>query len=115
MLWVSYGRVSQEGIQGMVTNPSNRAEAVGKLLEAYGGKLISYHMLMNGNIDFFIVSDIPDDKIADVAIVNAMLVRGSGAIETISTVPALRAEDAITQMQKAQQMASAMAYQAPTK
>ncbi|MBW2338025.1 MAG: GYD domain-containing protein [Deltaproteobacteria bacterium] len=115
MLWVSYGRVSQEGIQGMVTNPSNRAEAVGKLLEAYGGKLISYHMLMNGNIDFFIVSDIPDDKIADVAIVNAMLVRGSGAIETISTVPAVRAEDAITQMQKAQQMASAMAYQAPTK
>ena len=99
----------------MVTNPSNRAEAVGKLLEAYGGKLISYHMLMNGNIDFFIVSDIPDDKIADVAIVNAMLVRGSGAIETISTVPAVRAEDAITQMQKAQQMASAMAYQAPTK
>ncbi len=93
MLWVSYGRVSQEGIQGMVTNPSNRAEAVGKLLEAYGGKLISYHMLMNGNIDFFIVSDIPDDKIADVAIVNAMLVRGSGAIETISTVPAVRAED----------------------
>ena len=115
MLWVSYGRVSQEGIQGMVANPSNRAEAVGKLLEAYGGKLISYHMLMNGNIDFFIVSDIPDDKIADVAIVNAMLVRGSGAIETISTVPAVRAEDAITQMQKAQQMASAMAYQAPTK
>ncbi|MBW2564057.1 MAG: GYD domain-containing protein [Deltaproteobacteria bacterium] len=112
---MSYGRVSQEGIQGMVTNPSNRAEAVGKLLEAYGGKLISYHMLMNGNIDFFIVSDIPDDKIADVAIVNAMLVRGSGAIETISTVPAVRAEDAITQMQKAQQMASAMAYQAPTK
>ena len=43
-----------------------------------------------------------------------MLVRASGAIESIATVPALRAEDAVTQMQKAQQMASAMAYQAPT-
>jgi len=115
MHWVSYGRVSQEGIKGMVTSPSNRAEAVKKLLEAFGGKLISYHMLMNGDIDFFIVSDIPDDKIADVALVNAMLVRASGAIEKISTVPAVRAEDAIKQMQKAQQMASAMAYQAPTK
>ena len=115
MHWVSYGRVSQEGIKGMVESPSNRAEAVGKLIEAFGGKLISYYLLMNGDIDFIIVSDIPDDKIADVALVNAMLVRASGAIETISTVPAVRAEDAITQMQKAQKMASAMAYQAPTK
>jgi uncharacterized protein with GYD domain len=115
MLWVSYGRVSQEGIKGMVANPSNRAEAVGKLLEAFGGKLISYHLLMNGDIDFIIISDIPDDKISDIVLVNAMLVRGSGAIETISTVPAVRAEDATKQMQKAQQMASAMAYRAPTK
>lgn len=114
MLWVSYGRVSQEGIQGMVQNPSNRAEAVSKLFGAYGGELVSYHVLMNGDIDFFIVSDIPDDRIADVAIVNAMLVRASGAIETIATVPAVRAEDAMAQMQKAQQMASAMAYQAPS-
>ena len=67
-----------------------------------------------GDIDFIIVSDMPDDKIADVALVNAMLVRASGAIEKISTVPAVRAEDAIKQMQKAQQMASAMAYRAPT-
>ena len=114
MLWVSYGRVSQEGIKGMVTNPSNRAEAVGELLAAYGGELVSYHMLMNGEIDFFIVSDIPEDRVADISIVNAMLVRASGAIETIVTVPAVRAEDAIVQMQKAQQMVSAMAYQAPS-
>jgi hypothetical protein len=44
-----------------------------------------------------------------------MLVRASGAIESIATVPAIRAEDAVPQMQRAQQMASAMAYQAPTK
>jgi uncharacterized protein with GYD domain len=115
MLWVSYGKITKEGIQGMVANPQNREEAVGKLLEAYGGKLVSYHLLLNGDIDFFIVSDIPDDKIADVALVNAMLVRGSGAIESIATVPAMRAKDAVSQMQKAQEMASAMAYEAPTK
>lgn len=114
MLWVSYGKISKEGIQGIIATPQNRAEPVGKLLEAYGGKLISYHLLLNGDIDFIIISDIPDDKIADVALVNAMLVRASGAIESIATVPALRAEDAVTQMQKAQQMAAAMAYKAPT-
>jgi len=115
MFWVSYGKVSQDGIKGMISNPQNREEAVGKLLEAYGGKLVSYHLLLNGDIDFFIVSDIPDDKIADVALVNAMLVRGSGAIESIATVPAMRAKDAVPQMQKAQEMASAMVYEAPTK
>ena len=115
MLWVSYGKITKEGIQGMVANPQNREEAVGKLLEAYGSKLVSYHLLLNGDIDFFIVSDIPDDRIADISLVNAMLVRGSGAIESIATVPAMRAKDAVSQMQKAQEMASAMAYEAPTK
>jgi uncharacterized protein with GYD domain len=115
MLWVSYGKVSQEGIKGMISDPQNREEAVGKLLEAYGGKLVSYHLLLNGDVDFFIVSDIPDDKIADVTLVSAMLVRGSGGIESIATVPAMRAKDAVPQMQKAQQMASAMVYDAPSK
>ena len=113
MLWASYGRISKDGMNGMLNNPHNRAEAVGKLLEAYGGKLVSYHMLMNGDVDFFIISDIPDDKIADVAIVNSMLVRTYGAIETVTTVPAIRAEDAIPHMQKAKEMATAMVYASP--
>ncbi len=84
------------------------------MLEAYGGKLVSYHMLLSGDIDFFIVSDIPDDQIAGITLVNAMLVRGSGAIESIETVPAMRAKDAVSQMHKAKEMAAAMAYKAPT-
>ena len=66
MLWVSYGKIAKEGIQGLVAKPQNRAESVGKLLMALGGKMISYHLLLNGPIDFIIVADIPDDKIADV-------------------------------------------------
>jgi len=114
MLWVSYGKVTQEGIKGMIANPENRAKPVGKLVEALGGKLVSYHLLLNGDIDFIIVSDIPDDKIANIALITSMLVRGSGAIESVATVPAVTAEDAVPQMQKAQEMAAAMAYRAPT-
>lgn len=114
MLWISYGKISQEGIKGMVTNPENRVEIVSKLVQALGGKLVSYHMMLNGDIDFFIVTDIPNDRIAEVAFVNSMLVRASGAIESITTVPAIRAEEAVPQMQKAQQMSAAMAYKAPT-
>ena len=49
----------------MLANPQNRAGAVEKLMEAYKGKLVSYHLLLNGDIDFFIVSDIPDDRVSD--------------------------------------------------
>jgi uncharacterized protein with GYD domain len=114
MLWASYGKFTQDGVSGMLNKPQNRAEAVGKLVEAYGGKLVSYHMLMNGDIDFFIISDIPDDKIADIAIVNSMLVRAYGAIETISTVAAVQAEDAVAHMKKAKEMAAGMVYASPT-
>ena len=65
MLWVSYGKISAEGIKGMIASPENRAAAVSKLVEALGGKLVSYHMLVNGDIDFFIVTDMPDDKAGD--------------------------------------------------
>ena len=114
MLWVSYGIFSQESIKAMIAKPENRAESISNLLKALGGKLVSYHMLLSGDIDFIIVSDIPDDKLADVALVSPMLVRGSGAIESVTTVPALTAEAAVPQMQKAQKMAAAMAYKAPT-
>jgi len=31
----------------MIAKPQNRAEAVGKLVEALGGKMLSYHLLLN--------------------------------------------------------------------
>jgi hypothetical protein len=68
---------------------------------------------MNGDIDFFIISEIPDDKFAAISIVNALLVRTYGAIESITTVPAVLPEDAIPQMKKAKEMAAAMVYASP--
>ena len=112
MLWLSYGKFSREGIQGMIAQPHDRSKAVSQLLEAYGGKLISYHMLLNGDLDFVIVSEIPEDQMSGIALVNAMLVRGSGAIESITTLPALSAEDSVPQMIKAKELASA--YKPPT-
>ena len=115
MLWVSYGKISGEGMKGMLANPQNREAAVAKLVEGLGGKLISYYMLLNGDMDFIIIADIPTEKLEESLLINSMLVRGSGAIESIATVPAMRAADAVPQMKKAQQMASAMLYEAPSK
>jgi hypothetical protein len=49
MLWASYGKLSQEGIKVMIVKAQNRAEAVGKLVEALDGKMYSYHLLLNGS------------------------------------------------------------------
>ena len=113
MLWAHYGKLSQDGVKGMVANPQNRAEPIKKLVEAFGGKLVSYHLLMNGEIDFFILVEMPDDKLVGTVHVNAMLVRASGAIKSITSVPAVLAEDAVPMMEKAKEMAAAMAYQSP--
>ena len=115
MLWVTYGKFSKEGIQGLIAKPQNRAEPVGKLVEALEGQLISHHFVLNGDIDFIIFTDQPDDKLVDIAHVNAILVRGSGAIETLTTVPAISAENGVSQMKRAQQMAAAMVYEKPSK
>ena len=115
MLWATFGKISREGIKGLIAEPQNRAEPVGKLVEALGGKLISYHLLLNAEIDFFIITEMPDDKIAEVSMIDAMFVRGSGAIESVTSVPAVLAEDAVPFMEKAKQLAAAMAYKAPIK
>lgn len=115
MLHVSYGKLSKEGIQGLISNPQNRAEPVSKLVKAYGGTMHSYHLVLNGDIDFIIFSDIPAERLENISLVNAILVRGSGAIESITTVPAVSAEDAVSQMIMAKEMAGAMAYEKPSK
>jgi len=114
MLWVSYGKFTNESINGLVSNPQNRAEAVAKLIDTYGGEMVSYHMLLNGEIDFIIFSEIPEERAKDLTLVNALVVRGAGGVESVTTVPAIRAEDAVMQMEKAQNLVSAMAYHTPT-
>lgn len=113
MLWVSYGKMTNETIKGVIAEPQDRAEAVAKLVNAYGGEMISYHMLLNGDIDFIIVSDIPEDRTMDLTLLNALVVRGAGGVESITTVPALRAQDAVTPMQRAKDMIAAMTYRTP--
>ena len=52
VLWQIYARRGFGNAQQTAKSGRSRR----KLVEAYGGKLISDHMLMNGDIDFFIIS-----------------------------------------------------------
>ena len=41
--YISQGRYSREAIQGMIKSPEDRTEAVSKLAQSVGGKLLWYY------------------------------------------------------------------------
>ena len=55
---------------------------------------------------------VDESRIKDLTLVNSLIVRSAGGIETITMVPAVEADDAMIQMQKAKEMVSAMTYSA---
>ena len=52
-IYISRGRFTSDAVKGMVAKPENREEAVSKLCESVGGRLIGWYLT------FF-----PDDKAA---------------------------------------------------
>ena len=84
------------------------------MVDALGGKLVDYYFLLNGEIDFIIVSEFPDDQnVNELSLIDALLVRGSGAIESITTLPALRAADAVPLFERAKALQEASTYSKP--
>ena len=83
-LFITYASYSQSGIKGLVENPSDRAEAVGGLLEKAGVKLVAVYMTTGSN-DIVLVSEAPDGSDA-VAV--GMAVSASGSLSKLETVRA---------------------------
>ena len=44
-IYISRGRFTSDAVKGMVANPENREEAVSKLFESVGGKLIGWRLI----------------------------------------------------------------------
>ena len=79
-IYISRGRFTSDAVKGMVAKPENREEAVSKLCESVGGRLIGWYLT------FF-----PDDKAAASAILAAA---AGGSLTDIETTPAMTAKDA---------------------
>ena len=50
-IYISRGRFTSDAIKGMLAKPENREEAVAKLFESVGGKLIGWYLTF-GHHDF---------------------------------------------------------------
>jgi uncharacterized protein with GYD domain len=70
--------------------PENREEAVAKLFESVGGRLIGWYLTF-GHHDWLVIAEFPDEKAAASAILAAA---AGGSLSEIETTVAMTAKDA---------------------
>lgn len=100
-IFISQGRYTREAIQGMTANPEDRSKAVGKLIKAAGGKLLSYYITF-GEYDFVLVAEAPDEKAMAAAVLAAA---GGGGVSDVRTTVALTPADAMQAFEQARGLA----------
>ena len=89
-IYISRGRFTSDAIKGMVANPENREEAVSKLFESVGGKLLGWYFTF-GRHDWLAIGEFFDDRAAASAILAAA---AGGSLCDIETTVAMTAETA---------------------
>jgi uncharacterized protein with GYD domain len=89
----------------MLKNPSNRAEVLGPMIEAGGGKLEHYYFEVGGNTGYM-VALYPDQKSLDV--ITAAIFAG-GAVTSIKSTAIITAEEGVDIYKKA----ASMVYRPP--
>lgn len=94
MLQASY---SAEGVQGLLSKPHDRKNAVSKVIQAAGGTLKSLYYA-TGDYDVVVIIEMPDMK----AVVSAiMAVAGSGSLGAWKTTPLMTSGEAAECMKTA--------------
>jgi uncharacterized protein with GYD domain len=91
-IYISRGRFTPEAVKGMLTNPENREEAVAKLFQSLGGRLIGWYLTF-GRRDWLAIGEFPDEKAAASAVLAAA---AGGSLSDIETTVAMTAKDAAT-------------------
>jgi len=94
MYQISY---SAEAFAAMIKRPQDRVEAVRKVVEKLGGKVVSFWLAF-GDYDLVGLLEMPDNVSAAAF---AMAVGGGGACKTVKTTPLLGIAEGMEAMKKA--------------
>lgn len=101
-MYIVTGNYTAHAIKGMLQNPSDREDAVRPLVEAAGGKILSF-LITTGDTDFSMTveSDNIDGLLA------ALIVAGSsGTVSNLKTVQAFTSAQFMAAQKKAGDMAA---------
>jgi uncharacterized protein with GYD domain len=101
--FIAQGCWTKEAVQGMTHNPEDRTEAVSKLFESLGGKLLHWFMT-TGEHDWLIIVEAPSQ---DVVMSAAAASLSGGGTSSIRTCAAFTAPEAKAIFENAGRVASA--------
>jgi uncharacterized protein with GYD domain len=102
-IFISRGRFTSDAIKGMLAKPENREEAVAKLFQSVGGRLIAWYLTF-GHHDWLVIGEFPDAKAAAFAMLAAA---GGGSLSDVETTIATTAKDAFATFESAGKAAKA--------
>jgi uncharacterized protein with GYD domain len=84
-VYITRGNYSAATLNAMMAKPEDRAEAVGKLLTAVGGRLHAFYFTF-GEYDFMLVAEAPSEQDVLAALITA---GSSGAVTNLNTTLAV--------------------------
>ncbi len=102
-IFISRGRFTSDAVKGMLAKPENREEAVAKLFQSVGGRLIAWYLTF-GHHDWLVIGEFPDEKAAASAVLAAA---GGGSLSDVETTVAMTAKDAFATFESAGKAAKA--------
>ncbi len=89
-IYISRGRFTAEAVKGMLAKPENREEAVAKLFQSVGGRLIGWYLTF-GRHDWMVIGEFPNEKAAASAVLAAA---AGGSLSDVETTVAMTAKEA---------------------
>ena len=99
-LYMSQFAYTSEAWAALTQNPEDRSEAIRGLMEAMGGRLVSFYNSF-GDYDGVIIFEAPDESTTAAALIAAIT---PGHVKSIKTTVLLSAEEGVEAMRRAGEM-----------
>ena len=99
--YMCQGRYSRDAMKGMMASPEDRTEAISKLAQAVGGRLVSYYVTF-GEYDWVLFMEAPDEIAVSAAVIAAA---AGGGVTDMKTTVVMSGRDAMRAFGKAQDVA----------
>lgn len=89
--------LTAQAVDALIKNPHDRAEGIGPMIEAMGGKLDAYYFAA-GQGTIYVIYHLPDEVSLEAL---SMVVLAGGAVTSFKTTPVLTSAEAVEAMKKA--------------
>lgn len=101
-LFMTETKLTEESLKALASHPSNRPEAVARVIEGYGGKVLHYYWVF-GDVDVITIYEAPSNEAAMSAL---LTLSAGGAVVSHKTRALLSNDEAMRAMGQAGSVAT---------